>query len=56
MGSRFGRLIGYFHRMRTKRHRAIYGVAGLITQTQARNLFAKATGFVGLVREQLGRE
>jgi uncharacterized protein (UPF0332 family) len=53
MGKGYGRLVGYFDRMRVKRHRAIYDVAGLITETEARNLFAKAEDFVKLVRERL---
>lgn len=54
MGREYESLIRYFDRMRVKRHRAIYDVAGLITETEARNLFAKAEEFVGLVRKQLG--
>ena len=46
-------LITYFDRMRNKRNQAIYDVAGLITQTEARNLFAKATDFVELIRAKL---
>jgi hypothetical protein len=39
--------------MRNKRNQAIYDVAGIITQTEARNLFAKATDFVDLIRRKL---
>ena len=53
MGKECGTLLRYFDRMRVKRHRAIYDVAGLITETEARNLFEKAEGFVKLVREEL---
>ena len=35
-------LITYFDRMRRKRNQAIYDVAGIITETEARALFAKA--------------
>ena len=54
MGEEFAELIGYFDRIRTKRHRAIYDVAGLITETEAKNLFAKAQSFVKLIRGKLG--
>jgi uncharacterized protein (UPF0332 family) len=40
-------------RSRRKRHRAIYDVAGLITETEARNLFAKAEEFVALVKREV---
>ena len=46
-------LLRYFDRMRVKRHRAIYDVAGLITETEAKNLFAKAEAFVTLVQGKL---
>lgn len=47
-------LITYFDRMRSKRNQALYDLAGIITETEARNLFAKATDFVKLIREKLG--
>jgi uncharacterized protein (UPF0332 family) len=53
MGKGYEDLITYFDRMRNKRNQAIYDVAGLITQTEARNLFAKATDFVELIRAKL---
>ena len=56
MGKDYETLIRYFDRMRVKRHRAIYDVAGLISETEAKSLFAKAEEFVGLVREQSGME
>ena len=42
-------LVGYFDRMRNKRNQAVYGMAGRIAETEARNLLAKATEFVRLV-------
>ena len=53
MGKGYEDLITYFDRMRNKRNQAIYDVAGIITQTEARNLFAKATDFVQLIRRKL---
>ena len=53
MGKKYEDLISYFDRMRNKRNQAIYDVAGLITETEARNLFAKATEFVKLIRHSL---
>ena len=56
MGKDYEELIGYFDRMRNKRNRAIYDVAGLISETEARNLLAKAVDFVRLVGGRLAAE
>jgi uncharacterized protein (UPF0332 family) len=53
MGKDYEELITYFDRMRNKRNQAIYDVAGLITETEARSLLAKATVFVKLIRGRL---
>lgn len=53
MGKEYEELIGYFDRMRNKRNQALYNVAGLITETEARNLLTKAVDFVRLVGEKL---
>lgn len=50
LGKRYDDLITYFDRVRNKRNQAIYDVAGLITETEAKNLFKQATDFVKLVR------
>ncbi len=52
VGKEHRSLIRYFDRARVKRHRAIYDIAGIITETEARNLLRKATEFV----EQVARE
>jgi len=44
MGKGYEELMTYFDRMRNKRHRAIYETAGLITETEARNILEKAEG------------
>lgn len=54
LGSEFASLIGYFDRMRTKRNQAIYDVAGLITEEEARSILKNAAGFVETVKAQLG--
>ena len=46
-------IIDYFDRMRAKRNQAIYDVAGLITQTEARNLFARAKAYVKMIRTEI---
>jgi len=56
MGKEYEDLISYFDRMRNKRNQAIYDVAGLITETEARDLFVKATEFVKLVRRSLAEK
>jgi len=50
MGKDYEEMISYFDRMRIKRNQAIYDVAGLITETEARNLFKAAGKFVAMVR------
>ena len=55
MGKEFEDLATYFDRMRTKRNQAIYDVPGLITETEARNLLARAEEFVAHVRELTGK-
>jgi uncharacterized protein (UPF0332 family) len=55
MGKDYKDLLTYFDRMRNKRNQAIYDVAGLITETEARNLFKRATEFVALIRDKLGK-
>jgi uncharacterized protein (UPF0332 family) len=53
LGKEHDDLITYFDRMRNKRNQAIYDVAGLITETEARNLFTRATDFVKLIRHKI---
>ena len=50
LGPKQADLVSYFDRMRNKRNQAVYGMAGHIAETEARNLLAKATEFVKLVR------
>ena len=45
--------IGYFDRMRTKRNQAIYDVAGLITEDEAKAILAHATEFVETIKTKL---
>ncbi len=56
MGKEYEKLITYFDRMRNKRNQIIYDVAGLITETEARYLFKKATEFVTLIQKRLSVE
>ncbi|MFI5167131.1 MAG: HEPN domain-containing protein [Thermoanaerobaculales bacterium] len=55
LGEEFASLVGYFDRMRTKRNQAIYDVAGLITETEAKAIFKKAVEFVELIRARVAR-
>jgi uncharacterized protein (UPF0332 family) len=50
MGKDYEDMITYFDRMRNKRNQAMYDVAGLITETEAKNLLKKAVEFVALIR------
>jgi len=53
MGKPYEDLINYFDRVRNKRNQAMYDVAGLITETEAKNLFKMAIEFVALVKKIL---
>ena len=53
LGKPYEETMTYFDRMRNKRNRAIDDVAGLITETEARNLFEKATEYVEFIRSTL---
>ena len=55
LGKCYEELITYFDRMRNKRNQALYDVAGLITETEARNLLARAVEFVELIGGKLAR-
>ena len=54
LGDEFASLVGYFDRMRTKRNQAIYDVAGLITEAEAKAIFQKAVEFVDLIKAKAG--
>lgn len=54
LGDEFASLIGYFDRMRTKRNQAIYDVAGLITEAEAKAIFDRAVEFVELINTRIG--
>ncbi len=54
LGNELASTIGYFDRMRKKRNQAIYDVAGLITEKEARSILENAVGFVEIVKAQLG--
>lgn len=53
LGKEYESLIAYFDRMRNKRNQAVYEVAGLITETEARNVLQEAENFVEMIRERL---
>lgn len=56
MGNQYEDMVTFFDRARNKRNQVIYDVAGLITETEARNLFSKATEFVNLIRTRIERK
>lgn len=53
LGKDFEDMISYFDRMRNKRNVAIYDVAGIITETEAKALLEKAVGFVKFMEARL---
>jgi len=55
MSKDYEELMAYFDRMRNKRNQALYEIAGLITETEARNILKKAESFVAMIREELKR-
>ena len=50
LGPEHADLVSYFDRMRNKRNQAVYGMAGRIADTDARNLLRKAADFLRLVK------
>jgi len=53
MGKDYEDLITYFDRVRNKRNQVMYDVAGLISESEAKNLFKMAVDFVALVKKIL---
>jgi len=53
VGDKHKDLITYFDRMRTKRHSAVYDTVGLITETEASNLLARARKYVKMIRQEI---
>jgi len=45
-----------FDRMRRKRHAAIYGAAGSVSETEAKNAVRRAGSFLGKIEEVLARD
>ena len=56
LGKEYENLVSFFDRMRTKRNRAIYDTAGLITETEVKELFTKAKEFVSIINDRLREE
>ena len=54
LGEDLASTIGYFDRMRKKRNQAIYDVAGLITEKEAKAILKHAIAFVDAIKERLG--
>jgi len=54
LGKNFKDEIYLFDKMRSKRHRVIYDVSGLVSQAEARQAFDFAVRFVEIVEEILG--
>lgn len=55
LGEELASSIGYFDRMRKKRNQAIYDVAGLITEKEAKAILTHAVIFVDEIRRQIER-
>lgn len=53
MGKTYEDLITYFDKVRNKRNQAMYDVAGMISETEAKNLFKMAVDFVSLIKKIL---
>jgi uncharacterized protein (UPF0332 family) len=53
LGDHLASTIGYFDRMRKKRNQAIYDIAGLITESEARSILEQAISFVDIVRDRI---
>jgi uncharacterized protein (UPF0332 family) len=55
LGEELASAIGYFDRMRKKRNQAIYDVAGLITEKEAKAILKHAVKFVDEIKRQIER-
>lgn len=55
MGKSYEDLITYFDRVRNKRNQAMYDVAGMISETEAKNLLKMSVEFVALVQKLIAR-
>lgn len=53
LGKDYENLVSFFDRMRPKRNRAIYDTAGVITETEAKELFKKSKEFVRIIKNKL---
>lgn len=53
LGKKYEDLVGFFDRMRPKRNRAIYDTAGLITETEVKQLYKKSKEFIGIIKNKL---
>jgi len=53
LGKELASTIGYFDRMRKKRNQAIYDVAGLITEKEARSILKNAVAFVDTIKKRV---
>lgn len=53
LGKEFGEEIYIFEKMRSKRHKVIYDVSGLISQAEAKQAFRFAQKFVAIVKKRL---
>jgi len=54
LGDDLSSTIGYFDRMRKKRNQAIYDIAGLITEKEAKAILKNAIKFVNIVKKKIG--
>ena len=55
LGDDLSSTIGYFDRMRKKRNQAIYDVAGLITEKEAKAILKNAIAFVDAIKKRVTR-
>lgn len=55
LGDKFRDDIHIFDKMRSKRHRVIYDVSGLVSQAEARQALDFAVRYVGIVGKMLAK-
>jgi uncharacterized protein (UPF0332 family) len=53
LGEDYRETISWFDRMRNKRHQAMYDEAGIITETEARQILRQATEYVSLIKAKI---
>jgi len=53
LGDKYGKLISFLDRIRTKRNRAVYDISGLITETEVKELLKHAKKYLEIIKTEI---